>query len=216
MAGAHTRRSGLHPPPLRVGPRPTPVLGAARCPILGRGRNLAAISWVRSERVHRRPPPGSRPRSSGRARISHSPSLLLRIGEPLGPARLGPARRQGRGLSAVPGSPSHSGVRSRGETATPQSPPSAAVVSLFSECKTARLSASRHQFKVGPSGADQLSVRHARLRGHAPKTESTFVFDGSFKTSSSTMDDLSTKVVTKRIFRNERADPMDQVTWRSK
>ncbi|KAJ1122862.1 hypothetical protein NDU88_001335 [Pleurodeles waltl] len=122
----------------------------------------------RGERVRRRPPPGSRPRSSGPTRISRSPSLLLRIGEPLGPARLGPARRQGRSLSAVPGSPSHSGVRSRGETATPQSPPSAAVVSLFSECKTARLSASRHQFKVCPSGADQLSVRHARLRGHAP------------------------------------------------
>ncbi|KAJ1118990.1 hypothetical protein NDU88_007176 [Pleurodeles waltl] len=77
----------------------------------------------RGERVRRRPPPGSRPRSSGPARISRSPSLLLRIGEPLGPARLGPARRQGRSLSAVPGSPSHSGVRSRGETATPQSPP---------------------------------------------------------------------------------------------
>ncbi|KAJ1193574.1 hypothetical protein NDU88_002870 [Pleurodeles waltl] len=137
---------------------------------------IAAAIWRRfrgsqsalGAQVRWRPPPGPRPCSSGPARTSHSPSLLLRNGEPLSPARPGPARRQGRGLFVVPGSPSHSGARSRGETAPPQSPPSAVVVSLFSECKTARLSASRHQFKVGPSGAEQLSVRHARLRGHAP------------------------------------------------
>ncbi|KAJ1187887.1 hypothetical protein NDU88_004653 [Pleurodeles waltl] len=47
-------------------------------------------------------------------------------------------------------------------------PPSTAVLSLFSECNTARHSASRHKFVVGSSGAERLSVRHARLHGHAP------------------------------------------------
>ncbi|KAJ1192929.1 hypothetical protein NDU88_002235 [Pleurodeles waltl] len=67
-----------------------------------------------------------------------------------------------------PGQPQSLGCPLQGRDRNSAVPPSAAVVSLFSECKTARLSASRHQFKVGPSGADQLSVRHARLRGHAP------------------------------------------------
>ncbi|KAJ1105956.1 hypothetical protein NDU88_003359 [Pleurodeles waltl] len=171
-AGAPTRRSGLHPPP-QGGPASESGAGRRALPNPGSrpqsGGDFAGPSPRRGARVHWRPPPGPRPRSSGPARTSRSPSLLLRNGEPLSPVRPGPARRQGCGLFVVPGSPSHSGARSRGETAPPQSPPSAAVVSLFSECKTARLSASRHQFKVGLSGAEQLSVRHARLRGHAPQ-----------------------------------------------
>ncbi|KAJ1162175.1 hypothetical protein NDU88_002650 [Pleurodeles waltl] len=48
-------------------------------------------------------------------------------------------------------------------------PTSSAVVTLHFERDTARPSASRHTFEVGPSGAERLSVRHAQLRGHAPK-----------------------------------------------
>ncbi|KAJ1122751.1 hypothetical protein NDU88_001235 [Pleurodeles waltl] len=50
-----------------------------------------------------------------------------------------------------------------GQDRTSAVPPSTAVVPLRSRHRTARLSASRHRFKVGP-----LSVRHARLRGYAP------------------------------------------------
>ncbi|KAJ1123164.1 hypothetical protein NDU88_001637 [Pleurodeles waltl] len=52
----------------------------------------------RGARVRRGPPPGPRPHLSSPGRTSRSPSAL-RHGEPPSPARLGPTRRQGRGLS---------------------------------------------------------------------------------------------------------------------
>ncbi|KAJ1166170.1 hypothetical protein NDU88_006579 [Pleurodeles waltl] len=122
----------------------------------------------RGARVRRGPPPGPRPHLSSPGRTSRSPSAL-RHGEPPSPARLGPARRQGRGLSPQSrAAPATREPAPGGESAPPWSPPSAAVVPLLSGHEIARFSASRHPFEVGPSGAEQLSVRHARLRGHAP------------------------------------------------
>ncbi|KAJ1119806.1 hypothetical protein NDU88_007991 [Pleurodeles waltl] len=78
-------------------------------------------------------------------------------------------RPRGRTQAApVASAPVTRGPAPGGQDRTSAVPPSTAVVPLRSGHRTARLSASRHRFKVGPSGADPLSVRHARLRGHAP------------------------------------------------
>ncbi|KAJ1111023.1 hypothetical protein NDU88_008361 [Pleurodeles waltl] len=127
----------------------------------GRGRNSAATHAGpgphQGARARRRPPPGPQPPSSGPGHAGPSPAALQH-GDPSGTARLGHARRPGRSLSAAPGSPSHSGARSRGgRDCTSAVPPSTAVVPLHSGHRTAHISASRHRFKVGPSGADQLS-----------------------------------------------------------
>ncbi|KAJ1153042.1 hypothetical protein NDU88_005809 [Pleurodeles waltl] len=169
-AGAPTGRPGLHPS-FRAGPHSRPAPGAAYRSVRGRGRNPAATHVGpgphRGARVRRRPPPGSRPHSSRPGSVGRSPAMLQH-GEPPGTARLGPARRPGRDLPTAPSSPSHSGLAPGGRDRTSAVPLSTAVVPLHSGHRTARFSASRHRFKVGPSGADQLSVRHARLRGHAP------------------------------------------------
>ncbi|KAJ1121657.1 hypothetical protein NDU88_000177 [Pleurodeles waltl] len=170
-AGAPTRHSDLHPP-LQGGPASESDAGRSTPPNPGSrpqsGGDLVGPGPRRGARVRWRPPPGPRPHSSSPGRTSRSPSVL-RHGEPPSPARPGPARRQGRGLSSQSrAAPVTREPAPGGETAPPRSPPSAAVVPLLSGHETARFSASRHQFKVGPSGAEQLSVRHARLRGHAP------------------------------------------------
>ncbi|KAJ1141739.1 hypothetical protein NDU88_008067 [Pleurodeles waltl] len=84
--------------------------------------------------------------------------------------RPAPDHRQGRGLPPAPGSPSPPEVRAATATATAplrlcSLTPAAASVP---ERRTARSGASRQQLSVGPSGAEQLSVRHVQLRGHAP------------------------------------------------
>ncbi|KAJ1127490.1 hypothetical protein NDU88_005889 [Pleurodeles waltl] len=87
------------------------------------------------------------------------------------PAQRAPAPPAGRAAaSSQPRTaPVTRGRAPGGQDRTSAVPPSTAVVPLRSGHRTARLSASRHRFKVGPSGADPLSVRHARLRGHAPQ-----------------------------------------------
>ncbi|KAJ1195317.1 hypothetical protein NDU88_004598 [Pleurodeles waltl] len=180
-AGAPTRRSGLHPS-FRAGPHSRPAPGAAYRSVRGRGRN-PAVTHVgpgphRGARVRRRPPPGPRPHSSHPGSVGRSPAMLQHR-EPPGTARLGPARRPGRDLPAAPSSPSHSGLAPGGRDRISAVPPSTAVVPLHSGHRTARFSASRHRFKVGPSGADQLSVRHARLRGHAPFLKLLFTVLGT-------------------------------------
>ncbi|KAJ1153524.1 hypothetical protein NDU88_006283 [Pleurodeles waltl] len=169
--GVHTSRSSLCPP-LQGGPASASGAGRSAPPNPGlrtqSGGDFVGPGPRRDAQVRRRPPPGSQSRPSGPTRTIRSPSLL-RNREPHSPERPGPARREGRGLSVVPGSPSNSGARSRSETTPPQSPPSAAVVPLLTGCKTARFSASRLQFKVGPSGAEQLSVRHARFVATPPR-----------------------------------------------
>ncbi|KAJ1083649.1 hypothetical protein NDU88_003804 [Pleurodeles waltl] len=166
--GAPTRRSGLHPS-FRAGPHSRPAPGAAYRSVRGRGRNPAATHAVpglhRGARARRRPPPWPRPHSSRPGSVGRSPAILQH-GEPPGTARLGPARRLGCDLPIAPISPSHSGPAPGGRDRTSSVPPSAAVDPLHFGHRTARFSASRHRFKVGPSGADQLSMRHARLRGH--------------------------------------------------
>ncbi|KAJ1209382.1 hypothetical protein NDU88_004760 [Pleurodeles waltl] len=110
-AGAHTRRSGL-PPSLQGGP--VTGYGAGRCAPPGSGprrRGGARVRWGL--------PLGQRPRASGPARDSRSPTLLLRLGEPPGSARSGPPIDR----AAAPSSSSRPCARSGGETATPLSPP---------------------------------------------------------------------------------------------
>ncbi|KAJ1131309.1 hypothetical protein NDU88_009647 [Pleurodeles waltl] len=160
------------PPPLQGGPASESDAGRSTLPNPGSrpqsGCDLAGPGPRRGARVCRRPPPGPRPCLSSHGRTSRSPSVL-RHGEPPSPARPGPARRQGRGLSPQSrAAPATREPAPGGESAPPRSPPSAAVVPLLSGHEIARFSASRHPFEVGPSGAEQLSVRHARLRGHAP------------------------------------------------
>ncbi|KAJ1207889.1 hypothetical protein NDU88_003279 [Pleurodeles waltl] len=71
------------PPPFRVGPCPNLALGTA-LPNPGLrqqfGGDFVGPGPRRGAQVRWRPPPGSRPRSSGPARTSRSPSLLLRNG----------------------------------------------------------------------------------------------------------------------------------------
>ncbi|KAJ1191275.1 hypothetical protein NDU88_000591 [Pleurodeles waltl] len=69
------------------------------------------------------PLPGPRPRLSSPGRTSRSPSAL-RHGEPPSPARLGPARRQARGLSPQSrAAPATREPAPGGESAPPWSPP---------------------------------------------------------------------------------------------
>ncbi|KAJ1154829.1 hypothetical protein NDU88_007572 [Pleurodeles waltl] len=124
-AGAPTRRSDLHSP-LLSGPASESDPGRSTPPNPGSrpqsGGDLVGPGPRRGARVRRRPPPGPRPSSSSPGRTGRSPSVL-RHREPPSPACPGSARRQGRGLSAVPGSPSHSGARSRGRDRTSAVPP---------------------------------------------------------------------------------------------
>ncbi|KAJ1120365.1 hypothetical protein NDU88_008535 [Pleurodeles waltl] len=174
-AGAPTCRSDPHHS-FGVGPYPGPAPGAAHRPDPGPRPQLGSDPRRPRPAPGRTSPPEAAPGAAAALKPprSRGPSpAALQHRDPSGTARPGPARRPGRGLSAAPGSPSHSGARSRGgRDRTSAVPPSTAVVPLHSGHRTARISASRHRFKVGPSGADQLSVRHARLRGHAPETVS--------------------------------------------
>ncbi|KAJ1212988.1 hypothetical protein NDU88_000627 [Pleurodeles waltl] len=126
LAGAHTRCSGL-PPTLQGGP--VTGFGAGRCTPPGSGPrpqsadDLPGLGPRRGARVRWGPPLGQRPRVSGTACDSRSPTLLFRLGEPPGSARSGPAYRQGRSLLTAPSSSSRPCARSGGETATPLSPP---------------------------------------------------------------------------------------------
>ncbi|KAJ1100460.1 hypothetical protein NDU88_005546 [Pleurodeles waltl] len=108
---------------------PVTGFGAGRCAPPGSGPrpqsadDFPGLGPCRGARVRWGPPLGQRPRASGPARDSRSPTLLLRLGEPPGSARSGPAYRQGRSLLAAPSSSSRPCARSGGETATPLSPP---------------------------------------------------------------------------------------------
>ncbi|KAJ1216939.1 hypothetical protein NDU88_004537 [Pleurodeles waltl] len=131
------------------------------------GSKITGPSQCQVARVHRRPTPGPRLRSSGPVCSCRSPPPPQN-GKPPGPARLGPDHQQGRGPSPAPGSPSPPGVCTRAETAPQRPRPPALVVLYVSRCRTAQSGASRIRISVGPSGAEQLSVRHVQLRGHAP------------------------------------------------
>ncbi|KAJ1083214.1 hypothetical protein NDU88_003374 [Pleurodeles waltl] len=94
--------------------------GAAHRPIRDLGRNPAVIPRVQA-RAGAHKSVGGRPSSPGRT--SRSPSAL-RHGEPPSPARHGPARRQGRGLSPQSrAAPATREPAPGGESAPPRSPP---------------------------------------------------------------------------------------------
>ncbi|KAJ1117517.1 hypothetical protein NDU88_005716 [Pleurodeles waltl] len=131
------------------------------------GSKIAGPNQCRAARVRRRPTPGPRPRSSDPVCSCRSPPPPQN-GKPSGPARPGPDYQQGRGPSPAPGSPSPPGVCTGAETAPQRPRPPALVVLYVSRCRTARSGASRLRISIGPSGAEQLSVRHVQLRGHAP------------------------------------------------
>ncbi|KAJ1105597.1 hypothetical protein NDU88_003002 [Pleurodeles waltl] len=167
----------IRTPPLQGGPASESDAGRSTPPNPGSqpqsGGDLVGPGPRRGAQVRWRPSPGPRPHSSSPGRTSRSPSVLPH-GELPSPARPGPARRQGRGLSPQSrAAPVTREPAPGGESAPQRSPPSAAVVPLLSGHEIARFSASRHPFKVGPSGAEQLSVRHARLRGHATSSDYT-------------------------------------------
>ncbi|KAJ1126338.1 hypothetical protein NDU88_004746 [Pleurodeles waltl] len=169
-AGAPSRRSSLHLPS-----------GWARiqgqCRALRTAQSGAAAAtrrrttWVQA-RTGAHESAGGRPR--GRSRTQAAPVAsaahlqCTNTGSP--PAQRASAPPAGRAAaSSQPRTaPVTRGPAPGGQDRTSAVPPSTAVVPLRSGHRTARLSASRHRFKVGPSGADPLSVRHARLRGHAP------------------------------------------------
>ncbi|KAJ1152008.1 hypothetical protein NDU88_004787 [Pleurodeles waltl] len=111
--------------------------------------------------------PGPRPHSSGPVHSCQLPPPT-RSGRPPGPARPAPDHRQGRGLPPAPGSPSPPEVRAGTATAPLRLRPLTPAAASVPECRTARSGAPRQQLGVGPSGAEQLSVRHVQLRGHAP------------------------------------------------
>ncbi|KAJ1171331.1 hypothetical protein NDU88_003194 [Pleurodeles waltl] len=159
-------------PPFRMGPRPNLTPGTAHRPIRDLGRNPAATSWVQA-RAGAHKSVGGCPRGRGRAQAAPGvPAAHLQCSDTGSlPAQRVPAPPVDRAAASLlsPGQPQSLGSPLQG--ARPHlrgPPPSAAVVPLLSGHETARFSASRHQFKVGPSGAKQLSVRLARLRGHAP------------------------------------------------
>ncbi|KAJ1123017.1 hypothetical protein NDU88_001490 [Pleurodeles waltl] len=79
----------------------------------------------------------------------------------------GPRSPTGLRALASSGQPESLGSLHRGRDRAPAASP-ALVVPHFFRCRTARSGASRLRVSVGPSGAEQLSVRHAPLRGHAP------------------------------------------------
>ncbi|KAJ1083310.1 hypothetical protein NDU88_003469 [Pleurodeles waltl] len=170
-AGAHTRRSGL-PPSLQGGP--VTGFGAGRCVLPGSGPRPQSADDL----------PGLGPRQGTRVRWgcpwgnglaqAASPVIAAHLPRCSGsgslPVQHDPAPPIDR-AAASPQPRAAPAARVSAPGARPQLrclPPSTAVVSLFSECNTARPSASRHKFVVGPSGAERLSVRHARLHGHAP------------------------------------------------
>ncbi|KAJ1218282.1 hypothetical protein NDU88_005865 [Pleurodeles waltl] len=122
----------------------------------------------RATRIRRGPPLGQRPLASGPTRNRRSPppshrasgtSIQRGAAPPVSQAAAAPQSRSAPGTQAL--TPGAKPRRHR-------LPTSSAVVTLHFERDTARPSASRHTFEVGPSGAERLSVRHAQLRGHAP------------------------------------------------
>ncbi|KAJ1153980.1 hypothetical protein NDU88_006738 [Pleurodeles waltl] len=119
-------------------------------------------------RIRRGPPPGQRPLASGPTRNRRSPPLSHRASGTSIQRGAAPPVSQ---AAAAPQSRSAPGTQALTPGAKPRRhrlPTSSAVVTLHFERDTARPSASRHTFEVGPSGAERLSVRHAQLRGHAP------------------------------------------------
>ncbi|KAJ1215393.1 hypothetical protein NDU88_003002 [Pleurodeles waltl] len=82
---------------------------------------------------------------------------------------LGPRSTTGPRALASSGQPDSPRSLHQGRDRTPQPLPHAPVISHCFRCRTARSSASRLRVNVGPSGAEQLSLRHAQLRGHAPQ-----------------------------------------------
>ncbi|KAJ1109505.1 hypothetical protein NDU88_006865 [Pleurodeles waltl] len=88
--------------------------------------------------------------------------------EDTGSVRPASDHQKGRRLPPAPGSQSPPEVRAGAATAPQRPRPLAQAAISVSKCRTARSGASRLQFSVGPSGAEQLSVRHVQLRGHAP------------------------------------------------
>ncbi|KAJ1153848.1 hypothetical protein NDU88_006606 [Pleurodeles waltl] len=122
----------------------------------------------RATRIRRGPPPGQRPLASGPTRNRRSPPPSHRASGTSIQRGAAPPVRQ---AAAAPQSRSAPGTQALTPGAKPRRhrlPTSSAVITLHFERDTARPSASRHTFEVGPSGAERLSVRHAQLRGHAP------------------------------------------------
>ncbi|KAJ1084230.1 hypothetical protein NDU88_004382 [Pleurodeles waltl] len=149
--------------------------GQRRVPCPAPSGAAAATQWrttwaqarTRAHKSVKGRPPG-RGRTQVAPPVSAALLLLSNSGSP--PAQRATAPPAGR--AAASSQPRTARIaRGRtpgGQDRTPAVPPSTAVAALRSEYRTARLSASRHRCKVGPSGADPSSVRHARLRGHTP------------------------------------------------
>ncbi|KAJ1132333.1 hypothetical protein NDU88_010652 [Pleurodeles waltl] len=161
-------------PLLRGGPVSRASAGRSAPPKPGAAAATRRRPTRAQARTRAHEPAGGRPRGRGRtqaAPVTPAPHpRRFNTGSP--PAQRASALPAGRAAASpqpraapVTRGPAPGGGRDR----TSAVPPSTAVVPLHSGHRTARISASRHRFKVGPSGADQLSVRHARLRGHAPR-----------------------------------------------
>ncbi|KAJ1174809.1 hypothetical protein NDU88_000100 [Pleurodeles waltl] len=118
-------------------------------------------------------PPGARAGAATTFQRSRPPAPVVAPASERETARSGlPGLRLPAGPRAPTstGQPESSGSPRRGCNRSSAARPLALVVVSVSKCRTARSGASRLQISVGPSGAEQLSVRHVQLRGHAPNT----------------------------------------------
>ncbi|KAJ1163389.1 hypothetical protein NDU88_003847 [Pleurodeles waltl] len=137
-------------------------------------------NWASSVRKFTGPPGAGQPESAGGPRRScdRTPAIPIvcasrrpRSGAGDRPARPASNHQQGRGLPPAPGSPSPPKVRAGTAIVLPRLRPLTPIAATVPKCRTARSGASRQQIGVGPSGAEQLGVRHVHLRGHAPPSE---------------------------------------------
>ncbi|KAJ1116270.1 hypothetical protein NDU88_004486 [Pleurodeles waltl] len=160
----------------RRAPYPTPSEAAAA--------TQRQTTWAQARTSPSKAAPQGRGRTQVAPPASAAPPLFSRSGS--SPAQRATAPPAGRAAASSPPRTARDtqGPAPGGQDRTSAIPPSTALAALRSAHRTARLNASRHRCKVGPSGADPSSVRHARLRGHAPGRKKISKQDNKCETQS--------------------------------